>query len=181
MPAVRVAARVLAKRLRTDPLVSADDLVSYGVIGLIRALERFDPDQGVKFSTYCAHRVRGAMLDAIRSLDWVPRAERDREKRGEVQPARMEQAELELLDTLAADGPPELAEEITAERAWRHAMALPPRERRVLMLRYRSGLAPEQVARALGCSLQQMRRLHARALARLREELGLAPLVSSGA
>lgn len=53
--------------------VEFDDLVSYGTIGLIDALERFDPDRGVKFSTYANYRIRGAVIDQLRDLDWVPR------------------------------------------------------------------------------------------------------------
>ncbi len=54
--------------------VDLDDLIGWGVLGLIDAVEKFDPKQDVKFSTYASIRVRGAILDQIRSLDWAPRS-----------------------------------------------------------------------------------------------------------
>ncbi|NPV71254.1 MAG: FliA/WhiG family RNA polymerase sigma factor [Firmicutes bacterium] len=54
------------------PYVEVDDLVSYGILGLLDAIEKFDPRRGVKFETYAIARIRGAMLDGLRALDWVP-------------------------------------------------------------------------------------------------------------
>src|SRR5574341_2000974 len=56
--------------------VELDDLVSTGVVGLIEALGNFDPKRGVKFETYAVPRIRGAILDELRALDWVPRSTR---------------------------------------------------------------------------------------------------------
>jgi RNA polymerase sigma factor for flagellar operon FliA len=58
--------------------VDLSDLVSYGLLGLIRAIERFDPDRDVKFETYAITRIRGSILDELRALDWVPRSVRAR-------------------------------------------------------------------------------------------------------
>ena len=58
--------------------VDPGDLVSAGVFGLIDAVERFDPDAGVKFETFAVPRIRGAVFDGLRSLDWVPRSVRSR-------------------------------------------------------------------------------------------------------
>ena len=73
---VKYAADRLYARLPEE--VELDDLVSAGVFGLIDAVNAFDPERGVKFETYCAPRVRGAILDELRSLDWVPRLVRSR-------------------------------------------------------------------------------------------------------
>ena len=54
------------------------DLVSYGLLGLIGAIERFDPDREIKFETFAMARIRGAIIDELRSLDWVPRSVRTR-------------------------------------------------------------------------------------------------------
>jgi RNA polymerase sigma factor for flagellar operon FliA len=54
--------------------VELDDLISWGVLGLLDAIEKFDHTQGIKFSTYATIRVRGAILDQIRALDWAPRS-----------------------------------------------------------------------------------------------------------
>lgn len=58
--------------------VELDDLVSAGVFGLMDAISAFDMDRGVKFETYCVPRIRGAMLDELRTMDWVPRLVRSK-------------------------------------------------------------------------------------------------------
>jgi len=58
--------------------VGLDDLISAGTFGLMDAVDAFDPDRGVKFETYCTPRIRGAILDELRSMDWVPRLVRAR-------------------------------------------------------------------------------------------------------
>jgi RNA polymerase sigma factor FliA len=58
--------------------VDEGDLVSYGLLGLIGAIERFDPDRDIKFETYAVSRIRGSIIDELRSLDWVPRSVRAR-------------------------------------------------------------------------------------------------------
>jgi len=57
-----------------------DDLVGWGIEGLIDAIDRFDPDRGVKFKTYAIIRIRGAIYDKLREMDWVPRSVRQVEK-----------------------------------------------------------------------------------------------------
>lgn len=54
--------------------VEQADLVSYGIFGLIDAIEKFEPNRGIKFETYAIRRVRGAIIDELRSIDWVPRS-----------------------------------------------------------------------------------------------------------
>src|SRR5881275_254587 len=58
--------------------VEESDLISYGLVGLISAIERFDLDREVKFETYAITRIKGAIIDELRSLDWVPRSVRAR-------------------------------------------------------------------------------------------------------
>ena len=60
--------------------VSLEDIISNGMISLIKAVESFDPDRGIKFDTYASIRIRGSVVDYIRSQDWVPRTVRDRSK-----------------------------------------------------------------------------------------------------
>ena len=66
--------------------VDLNDLMSAGVFGLMDAIEAFDMDRGVKFETYCVPRIRGAMLDELRTMDWVPRLVRS--KASKVEAAR---------------------------------------------------------------------------------------------
>lgn len=61
--------------------VEYDDLVGYGIFGLIDAIDKFDYDKGVKFETYASLRIRGAILDQIRKLDWIPRTLRQKQKK----------------------------------------------------------------------------------------------------
>jgi RNA polymerase sigma factor for flagellar operon FliA len=70
-PLVKVAAGRLGSRLPAH--VEQAELVSFGLSGLLGAIERFEPERGVKFETFAMQRIRGAMLDALRALDWVPR------------------------------------------------------------------------------------------------------------
>ncbi|MDR2483846.1 MAG: RNA polymerase sigma factor WhiG [Treponema sp.] len=58
--------------------VEFDDLVGYGVFGLLDAIDKFDPHKGVKFKTYAVTRIRGAIFDELRSIDWVPRSVRQK-------------------------------------------------------------------------------------------------------
>ena len=58
--------------------VEENDLVSYGLLGLIGAIERYDPDRDVKFETYAIARIKGSIIDELRALDWVPRSVRSR-------------------------------------------------------------------------------------------------------
>ena len=61
--------------------VEYDDLVSYGMIGLIDAIDKFDADKNVKFETYASLRIRGSILDQIRKMDWIPRTVRQRQRK----------------------------------------------------------------------------------------------------
>ena len=61
--------------------VEYDDLVSYGIFGLIDAIDKFDLTKSVKFETYASLRIRGAILDQIRKMDWIPRTVRQRQRR----------------------------------------------------------------------------------------------------
>ena len=70
--------------------VEEADLISYGLVGLINAIERFDPERDVKFETYAITRIKGAIIDELRSLDWVPRSVRARARQIEKANAKLE-------------------------------------------------------------------------------------------
>ncbi len=75
-PLVRYVVGRLAVTL--PPTTDQEDLYGYGLIGLIQAVEKFSPERGVKFETYAITRIRGSIIDALRSQDWVPRSVRSR-------------------------------------------------------------------------------------------------------
>ena len=85
--------------------VDLNDLISAGVFGLMDAIEAFDMERGVKFETYCVPRIRGAMLDELRTMDWVPRLVRSKASKLEAGRKRVE----------ARVGRPPTAAEMAAE------------------------------------------------------------------
>ncbi len=78
LPQVRLIARRIHERLPES--VNLDDLISTGTLGLIAAIDRFDPSHNVKLKTYAEYKIRGAILDSLRGLDWAPRQQRKRSK-----------------------------------------------------------------------------------------------------
>lgn len=76
LPLVKYVAGRVAIGL--PPHVDADDLYSYGIFGLLNAVERFDHTRGIKFETYAITRIKGAILDGLRAMDWVPSSLRQR-------------------------------------------------------------------------------------------------------
>ena len=75
-PLVKYSAERLHSKLPGK--VEVDDLISAGIFGLMDAIDAYDPERGVKFETYCSPRIRGSILDELRSMDWVPRLVRTR-------------------------------------------------------------------------------------------------------
>lgn len=101
LPLVRCIADKLAAKLPSS--VDSNDLQSAGTFGLMQAIRSFDMDRGVRFETYCASRIRGAIIDELRHLDWVPRVVRNRAN-------KLDAAERELQRTLGRKpSPAELA------------------------------------------------------------------------
>lgn len=76
MPLVRYNGERIWQRLPDG--VDLDDLISAGIFGLMDAIDAFDLERGVKFETYCVPRIRGAILDELRTMDWVPRLVRSK-------------------------------------------------------------------------------------------------------
>ncbi len=113
LPGIRIHAMRMKMRLPSH--IEVDDLVSSGVIGLLDALERYDASRGIKFKTYADFRIRGAMLDYLREMDWFPRSVRQTSSRLQQTYSRLEN----VLGRPPADE--EVAEElgITVEELWK--------------------------------------------------------------
>ena len=88
-PLIRFVAQRIAARLPSN--IDIEDLISSGVIGLMDAIDKYDPSRDNKFKTYAEFRIRGAILDELRSQDWVPRSVRDKAKKIERAFAELEQ------------------------------------------------------------------------------------------
>ena len=73
--------------------VEYEDLVSYGIFGLIDAIDKFDYRKGIKFETYASLRIRGAILDQIRKMDWIPRSVRQKQRQIDAAITKLESAE----------------------------------------------------------------------------------------
>ncbi len=87
-PLVKYVAGKIAVSM--PPNMDYDDLVGFGVLGLIDAINKFDPYKDVKFKTYAITRIRGAIYDELRSLDWVPRSVRQKNKQLEISMRKLE-------------------------------------------------------------------------------------------
>src|SRR5580658_408408 len=89
LPQVRLIARRICERLPEN--VSLEDLVSAGIVGLIAAVDQYDSSHNVKLKTYAEHKIRGAILDSLRGLDWAPRQRRKKAKQIEFAICQAEQ------------------------------------------------------------------------------------------
>ena len=119
---VKTMAHRLAYRL--PAYMDADDLVSVGIIGLMDAMDKYDPGREAKFKTYAEFRIRGAMLDEIRSMDWIPRSVHERV-------SLLQRTHTKLLNSL---GRPPTDEEVGAE------MKLSPEELDEFLVRSRGAV-----------------------------------------
>ena len=106
-PLIRYIVNRIAVRLPSH--IDLDDLHNTGVIGLMDAIDKYNPDKNCKFKTYAEFRIKGAILDQLRSLDWVPRSIRQKSRRLEQAYADVEQrlgrsaTEIEVADSLGID------------------------------------------------------------------------------
>lgn len=210
MPLVKSIARKLHEQM---PGTDFDDLLGFGMQGLVEAAQRYDRGHGTVFSTFAYYRVRGAMFDGVRQMGWLPRAEyarlrfeekaaayletlqaqeaAAREQGGGAQRA-VEDEVRELAQTLQGvatifvalfgrlaehiiDDQPGAQEELERgqlqQRVKRALAALPDKERSLIELYYFEDQTLEQVGQQLGLSKSWTSRLHARAVALLRERL----------
>lgn len=169
-----VASRSIDPRCRG---ADREDLIAWGVLGLVQAARRYRGDMGAPFGAYAARRVRGQVFDALRDRDPLTRTERRAFREQQRVDADLPQPFVEIsLDRLAelADGDvPDRGEARTGPDArWpvvaRALAALPPLERRVLILAYARAQTLREIGLAVGMSESGVCRVRARALRRLR-------------
>ena len=161
-----------------------DDLESAALIGLIDAVDRFQPERGVPFEGYASLRIRGAVLDEVRRVDELGRADRRRQREAAAQGEEGSYQRTVSLDELIENGyhggaeQDELAERYEAEdlrMRVRSAMAcLPPRQREVLERYYGQSLTLRETGARMGISEARACQLHGRAIQNLRRELAVA-------
>lgn len=164
--------------------VDADDLVSCGVLGLAEAWERYDPDRGVAFEAFAIPRIKGAVIDAIRAADWVPRKARQRARlTGEPvailvsmdSERTTDDGEHSSADRIVDEGAEEPGAGLLAAENSRELMAamnrLPDRERTIISLHYFERVALQDIAKSFGVTESRVSQLHTRALRMLRAAL----------
>lgn len=167
-------ARTLARRVRVSTAAAdADDMASAALLGLIDAVDRFEPGRGVPFEAYASLRIRGAMIDELRRMD-----ERGRRATSETQPLSMSLDGLVEEDWqrfLATDD--ELDEPFEREdlrgRVQRALDMLPPRQREVLARYYADALTLREAGARMGISEARACQLHGRAITNLRRALAV--------
>jgi RNA polymerase sigma factor for flagellar operon FliA len=171
LPLVKLVARSAGRRIDES---YRPDLISYGAIGLMDAIDKFDEDIGVQFETYAARRIRGAMFDGLRSLTWFPRGAERRASRKihKVVAVDFQTAQTQngypLAETLMDRGeelPDDLAE-IAAEHqeVVRAIAALPLREQRIVLEYYFERRCLAEIGAEMGISESRTCQLHRRAL-----------------
>jgi RNA polymerase sigma factor for flagellar operon FliA len=168
----------------TGAVSGSDDLESAALIGLIDAVDRFQPERGVPFEGYASLRIRGAVLDEVRRVDELGRADRRRQREAAAQGEEGSYLGTVSLDELIEQGyhggaeQDELAERYEAEdlrMRVRSAMAcLPPRQREVLQRYYGDALTLREAGLRMGISEARACQLHGRAIQNLRRQLSVA-------
>lgn len=170
-----VATRTIDPRCRG---ADREDLIAWGIVGLVQAAHRFRGDVGAPFGPYAARRVRGQLLDALRERDPLTRTERRAFREAQRSDEDLPQPYVEIsLDRLAelgaADIPGAAGGGAPPDGRWREIARqlarLSPLERRVLVLAYARRMTLREVGRELGLSESGACRVRARALRKLRE------------
>src|ERR687892_633984 len=140
--------------------VEEGDLVSYGLLGLIGAIERFDPDRDIKFETYAIARIKGSIIDELRAMDWVPRSVRARARDIEraldelwtVQGSSGDQVALiDTIEDTAGPAPQSALDQSEMKEMIADAISrLPEREKLVITLYYYEELTLREIGEVLG-------------------------------
>ncbi len=168
-----VASRSLDPRCRG---ADREDLIAWGVFGLVQAARRYRGDMGAPFGAYAARRVRGQVLDALRERDPLTRSERRAFREAQKVSEDLPQPYTEIsLDRLAELGEPDARREAAprSDPRWpavaSELQQLTPVERRVVVLAYARGMTLREIGIRVGLSESGVCRVRARALKKLRE------------
>jgi len=170
LPQVQAIARRV--RMRVPPSVTLDDLITAGTLGLIQAVDRFDPTCRARFSSYAQHRIHGAMLDFLRSEDPLSRVERRRIRQidsvgGPVTVSIDQMPSDHLRSNTHAD-----LQTLATVTLWDAARrCLSGRENRVLKMIYLLGRSNREVAIEIGVNESRVSQLKSRAISKLRHYL----------
>ena len=175
--------------------VEYEDLVSYGIFGLIDAIDKFDCDKNVKFETYASLRIRGAILDQIRKMDWIPRSVRQKQKRIDAAYSKIEteygrtatdeelaaEMEISLDEFYAWQGQTKITNLVSLDELEKEELTgmiaesldqLTEKEKKVVMLYYYEDMTLKEISAVLEVSESRVSQLHTKALAKMKKNLG---------
>ena len=188
-PLVKVVAGRLSMYLGNN--VEFDDLVSYGVFGLIDAIDKFDLGKDVKFETYASLRIRGSILDQIRKMDWIPRTVRQKQKK--IDELVDWQSQLKVTNVVSLNEfveqgtepamdthrnshfiqPEEMISKQELKQMLSEALeTLTEKERKVVLMYYYEDLTLKEISMVLEVSESRVSQLHTKAIAKLRKRMG---------
>ncbi|MCH2100531.1 MAG: sigma-70 family RNA polymerase sigma factor [Planctomycetes bacterium] len=158
--------------------VSEEELHAAGMVGLLKAARSYDPSRGAGFKTYAYHRIRGAMLDELRSLDFLPRSLREKAReKGEQAPAVIglptNEDGSDNLEGVEGDGmiSGAIENQELAEALQEAIRALPEKMRVVMHLYYNEGRRMHEIGEQLSLTESRVSQIHSAAVARLRRDL----------
>src|SRR5690606_31850007 len=144
-------------RAPTSALVTEDDLIAAGELALWQSIDRYRLGMGTQFATFAGTRIRGAMIDWIRSADWIGRRGRKAEKNGEEMPDMCSLAMLPGIEqAIKDDDEPNDSQEDALRAITRRLDRL---QRKVLLLLYVERLKPDQAAKLLGIASSRVREI----------------------
>jgi RNA polymerase sigma factor for flagellar operon FliA len=185
--------RIVHKVRRTLPRqAETDGLMGAGVVGLLQAMDRYDPSKGVAFEAYAALRIRGAVQDELRGLDHLTRTQRRKAQTAEAEGQDVAVRAVpfgaplaydpQVLDDTVVGSPWQDPADLEADLAQRERLAMlqealqtaPTRDREVLGLYYDQELSLQEVGEVLGVSASRVSQLLSRSRARLRAQLQTA-------
>ena len=199
-PLVKLVAGRLSMYLGYN--VEYDDLVSYGIFGLIDAIDKFDSMKEVKFETYASLRIRGSILDQIRKMDWIPRTIRQKQKKIDAAMKEIEtttgraatdeeiaqkleistddfadwQSQMKITGVVSLNEFMESGSEIPAEQHNQHRFEEPEevteKEKKVILLYYYEDLTLKEISNVLEVSESRVSQLHTRALQKMKVRMG---------
>lgn len=186
-----VVARYLVPFRRDDLILTEDDLKQIAMMGLLEAIDRFDPNRGFKFETYALSRIQGAIQDELRKIDWMPRATRKRYRENITNDSYGEMYEQNIsfdncnnkrqsVDELFADESSDFRKDLPQEELT-NALAgiiqgLEERERIVISLYYYEELTMKEIGAILSLSESRVSQIHADVLEKIRKELKILQL-----
>ena len=180
-------------RARFSGYMDYDDLVGFATIGLINAIERFDPSRGLKFENYAVWLIKNSVIDKIRKLDWVPRAEREKSKQaGEASIPHIISLEdyleknHDISENSATCSSENQCPEQNAERQEIRGILdkaldkLSPKEKEMIGLYYFKGLTFKEIGKKINVSESRVSQIHSKAIIKLKFRLKMHKSLLTG-